>query len=67
MTAHRSVRCRRCRGVLQTGNAYEAGIGPNLAGLAPYWENRDAAEPAVREFLKLEATRAQYLERVAEP
>ena len=26
--------------IVQNGNAYEAGIGPNLAGLAPYWEDR---------------------------
>jgi pimeloyl-ACP methyl ester carboxylesterase len=45
--------------IIQNGNAYEAGIGPNLAGLAPYWEDRVAAEPAVRQFLTLESTRAQ--------
>ena len=50
--------------IVQNGNAYEAGIGPNLAGLAPYWEDRVAAEPAVRGFLQLEATRSQYVEGV---
>jgi pimeloyl-ACP methyl ester carboxylesterase len=53
--------------IVQNGNAYEAGIGPNLTGLAPYWEDREAAEPAVRGFLELEATRSQYLEGVTEP
>ena len=53
--------------IVQNGNAYEAGIGPNLAGLAPYWEDREAAEPAVRGLLQLEATRSQYLEGVADP
>jgi pimeloyl-ACP methyl ester carboxylesterase len=53
--------------IVQNGNAYEAGIGPNLAGLAPYWEDREAAEPAVRGFLQLEATRSQYLEGVSDP
>jgi pimeloyl-ACP methyl ester carboxylesterase len=52
--------------IVQNGNAYEAGIGPNLAGLAPYWEDRAAAEPAARGFLTLEATRAQYVEGVAD-
>jgi pimeloyl-ACP methyl ester carboxylesterase len=52
--------------IIQNGNAYEAGIGPNLAGLAPYWEDREAAEPAVRAFLQLEATRSQYTEGVAD-
>ncbi|MGH8572710.1 MAG: alpha/beta fold hydrolase, partial [Gammaproteobacteria bacterium] len=26
--------------VIQNANAYEAGIGPKLAGLAPYWADR---------------------------
>ena len=53
--------------IVQNGNAYEAGIGPNLAGLAPYWEDRQAAEPAVRAFLQLDATRQQYIEGVPDP
>jgi pimeloyl-ACP methyl ester carboxylesterase len=53
--------------IIQNGNAYESGIGPNLAGLAPYWEDRHAAEPAVRGFLQLEATRSQYLEGAPDP
>jgi pimeloyl-ACP methyl ester carboxylesterase len=53
--------------IVQNGNAYEAGIGPNLAGLAAYWEDREAAEPAARTFLQLDATRAQYVEGVADP
>jgi pimeloyl-ACP methyl ester carboxylesterase len=53
--------------IVQNGNAYEAGLGPNLAGLAAYWEDREAAEPAVRAFLQLEATRQQYVEGVSDP
>ena len=53
--------------IIQNGNAYEAGIGPNLAGLAPYWQDRVAHEAAVRQFLTLESTRAQYLEGVPDP
>lgn len=53
--------------IIQNGNAYEAGIGPNLAGLAPYWEDREAAEPAVRGFLQLDATRTQYVEGAPDP
>ena len=53
--------------IIQNGNAYPAGIGPNLGGLAPYWQDRQAAEPAVRAFLQLDATRSQYLEGVADP
>jgi pimeloyl-ACP methyl ester carboxylesterase len=53
--------------IVQNGNAYEAGLGPNLAGLAAYWEDREVAEPAVRAFLQLEATRHQYVEGVSDP
>jgi pimeloyl-ACP methyl ester carboxylesterase len=53
--------------VIQNANSYQAGIGPNLAGLAPYWEDRAANEGAVREFLTLDSTRAQYLEGVVDP
>jgi pimeloyl-ACP methyl ester carboxylesterase len=53
--------------IVQNGNAYEAGLGPNLAGLAAYWEDREAAEPAVRAFLQLDATRQQYVEGVSDP
>src|SRR3954453_7059632 len=53
--------------IVQNGNAYEVGIGPNLAGLAPYWADRAAAEPAARTFLALDATRAQYVEGVGDP
>jgi pimeloyl-ACP methyl ester carboxylesterase len=53
--------------IVQNGNAYEAGIGPNLAGLAPYWQDREAAEPGVRAFLQLDATRRQYIEGVPDP
>jgi pimeloyl-ACP methyl ester carboxylesterase len=53
--------------IIQNGNAYEAGIGPNLAGLAPFWEDREAGEPAARTFLELNATRAQYTEGVSDP
>ena len=53
--------------VLQNGNAYEAGLGPNMRALKPYWRNRSANEAAVRGFLQLDATRSQYLDGVADP
>jgi pimeloyl-ACP methyl ester carboxylesterase len=53
--------------VLQNGNAYEAGLGPNMQALTPYWRDRSANEAAVRRFLQLEATRSQYLDGVADP
>jgi pimeloyl-ACP methyl ester carboxylesterase len=53
--------------VLQNGNAYEAGLGPSMQALKPYWEDRSANEDAVRGFLQLDATRSQYLDGVADP
>jgi pimeloyl-ACP methyl ester carboxylesterase len=53
--------------VLQNGNAYEAGLGPGMQALKPYWSDRAANEHAVRGFLQLEATRSQYLDGVPDP
>jgi pimeloyl-ACP methyl ester carboxylesterase len=53
--------------VLQNGNAYEVGLGPGMRALEPYWQDRTEHESAVREFLTLEATRAQYLDGVPDP
>lgn len=53
--------------VLQNGNAYEAGLGPSMQALKPYWEDRTANEYAIRGFLQLDATRSQYLDGVADP
>ena len=53
--------------VLQNGNAYEAGLGPGMQALQPYWEDRAGNEPAVRGFLTLDATRSQYVDGVPDP
>jgi pimeloyl-ACP methyl ester carboxylesterase len=53
--------------VLQNGNAYEAGLGPNMRALEPYWADRSANEDAIRAVLQLDATRSQYLDGVADP
>jgi len=53
--------------VLQNGNAYEVGLGPGMQALEPYWKDRAANEAAIRGFLTLEATRAQYVDGVADP
>jgi pimeloyl-ACP methyl ester carboxylesterase len=53
--------------VLQNGNAYEAGLGPNMRALEPYWADRSANEDAIRAFLQLDVTRSQYLDGVADP
>jgi pimeloyl-ACP methyl ester carboxylesterase len=50
--------------VLQNGNAYEEGLGPGMQALMPYWRERSANEDAIRGFLRLDATRSQYLDGV---
>ena len=50
--------------VLQNANAYEDGLGPAMQPLKPYWNDRAANEPAIRGFLELAATRAQYVDGV---
>jgi pimeloyl-ACP methyl ester carboxylesterase len=52
--------------VLQNGNAYDAGLGPSMQALKPYWEDRSANEDAIRAFLQLDATRSQYLDGVVD-
>jgi pimeloyl-ACP methyl ester carboxylesterase len=50
--------------VLQNGNAYEAGLGPGMRALEPYWKDRAGHEAGIREFLTPAATRAQYVDGV---
>ena len=53
--------------VIQNGNAYEAGLGPNMQGLKPYWADRAGNEAAIRGLLQLDVTRSQYVDGVPEP
>jgi pimeloyl-ACP methyl ester carboxylesterase len=53
--------------VLQNGNAYEIGLGPNMQGLKPYWADRAAHEDAMRGVLQLATTRSQYVDGVPDP
>ena len=53
--------------VLQNGNAYEAGLGPGMQALKPYWDDRAGNEAAIRGLLQLEATRSQYVDGVPDP
>ena len=52
--------------VLQNGNAYEAGLGPGMQSLMPYWLDRSGNEAAVRQVLHSEVTRSQYIDGVAD-
>jgi pimeloyl-ACP methyl ester carboxylesterase len=53
--------------VIQNGNAYEAGLGPKMRALRPYWQDRAGNEAAVRGLLDLGVTRSQYLDGVPDP
>jgi pimeloyl-ACP methyl ester carboxylesterase len=53
--------------VLQNGNAYEAGLGPNMQGLKPYWADRAGHEAAIKGLLQLQVTRSQYVDGVPDP
>jgi pimeloyl-ACP methyl ester carboxylesterase len=53
--------------VIQNGNAYEVGLGPNMQGLKPYWADRAANEAAIRGFLQLGVTRSQYVDGAPDP
>jgi pimeloyl-ACP methyl ester carboxylesterase len=56
------------RGVIaQNGNAYEAGLGPNMQLLRPFWKDRKAHENEVKGALSFAATRAAHLEGVRDP
>jgi pimeloyl-ACP methyl ester carboxylesterase len=53
--------------IVQNANAYEAGIGEPLQGLAPFWADRASAQDAVRGMLLTpEATRNWYALGVAD-
>ncbi len=53
--------------VIQNGNAYEDGLGPNMQGLKPYWADRAGNESAIRALLQLDVTRSQYVDGVPDP
>lgn len=53
--------------VLQNGNAYDAGLGPGMQALEPYWQDRAGNERAIRGFLTFAATRSRYVDGVPDP
>jgi len=53
--------------ILQNGNAYEAGLGPSMQPLKPYWGDRAGNEAAIHGFLTRDVTRSQYVDGVADP
>lgn len=53
--------------IAQNGNAYEAGLGPNMQPAVKYWADRTGMESAMRGALTLAATRAQHVDGAADP
>ena len=53
--------------VAQNGNAYEAGLGPQMQPAVKYWADRAGMESTIRGALTLEATRAQHIDGAADP
>jgi pimeloyl-ACP methyl ester carboxylesterase len=51
--------------IAQNGNAYEAGLGPEMQPAVKYWADPAHMEKAIRGALTLDATRAQHLEGAA--
>lgn len=46
--------------VTQNGNAYAEGLGPGLAPIADWWQDRSAGQPAIDGLLSLAGTRMQW-------
>jgi len=53
--------------VIQNGNAYEAGLGPMMDLQRDFWADRAGVEPAIRDLLTLDVTRAQYFDGAGRP
>ena len=51
----------RVHGILtQNGNAYTDGLGPGLAPVSAWWQDRAAGQPTVDGFLTLDGTQLQW-------
>lgn len=58
----------RIRGIIaQNGNAYEAGLGPNMQPAVNHSADRRAFNEQMRAVLTLDSTRGQHLEGVRDP
>jgi len=52
--------------IAQNGNAYTAGLGPNMQPAVKYWADRSGMEATIRGVLALAATRAQHIDGAAD-
>lgn len=53
--------------IAQNGNAYEAGLGPQMQLQARYWDDRAGMEETIRALITEDVTRAQYLTGAQRP
>lgn len=53
--------------IAQNGNAYEAGLGPQMQLQARYWADRRGMEDTIRGLLTLDVTRAQHVGGASDP
>jgi pimeloyl-ACP methyl ester carboxylesterase len=53
--------------IAQNGNAYEAGLGPNMQPAVKYWADRAGMEEHIRAALSAASTRAQHVDGTADP
>ena len=53
--------------IAQNGNAYEAGLGPNMQPAVRYWADRAGMEDHIRGAMSPASTRAQHVDGTADP
>jgi pimeloyl-ACP methyl ester carboxylesterase len=53
--------------IAQNGNAYEAGLGPNMQPAMRFWADRTGMEGLIRGALSAGSVRAQHVEGTADP
>lgn len=53
--------------IAQNGNAYEAGLGPQMQLQAEYWADRAGMEGTIRGLLTLDVTRSQHTTGASDP
>ncbi len=59
---------RRVRAIItQNGNAYTEGLGPGLAAVADWWNDRQAGQPTIDGLVSLAGTRMQWQAGARDP
>ncbi len=53
--------------IAQNGNAYEAGLGPNMQPAIRYWADRTGMEEHIRAAMSAASTRAQHVDGTVDP